>query len=247
MGSRFVNAFNFLTVLPLFRAREVGPEEMGRSMAAFPLVGLVLGVIAALLHLFVTSLFSPLVEGGLLVVFFFWATGGLHMDGVADTVDGMMSGKGRERALEIMKDSRTGAHGAAAVALAALLKVAAFSELPYEAKLPSLVVFPVIARGLMPFMAYGAKYARPSGGLGALFTEHVKAPTLYISMVLTLLISLAAGYSGVFAFFVAWAWVAFLKNRFHSKLGGITGDTLGFTEETGEIAALLAMQVFYFF
>lgn len=244
MFSRFVNAFNFLTVLPLFRPREVPAQEMGRSMVAFPLVGLVLGIIAVVLHLFITSRFPPMVEGCLIVAFFFWATGGLHMDGVADTADGMMSGKNRERALEIMKDSRTGAHGAAAASLVIILKISAFGFLPDEAKPAALLIVPALARGLMPYMAYGATYARAQGGLGSLFTEHVKETTLYLAMLITILISLLAGVSGLFAFFVTWSWVAFLKNRFHSKLGGITGDTLGFTEETSEIVALLALHLF---
>ncbi|TAL18355.1 adenosylcobinamide-GDP ribazoletransferase [bacterium] len=243
MPGRFKTAFSFLTVIPLFKPEMVKSEELGRSISAFPLVGAALGLLMAVLHLFITSRLPSMLEGALLTAFLFWVTGGLHMDGVADTADGLMSGKNPERALEIMKDSRTGAHGAAAVTLVILAKAAAIGYLPAEMKLSALLAVPAIARGTMAYMAYQATYARPGGGLGTPFTEFVDDATLYKALGLAALISLAAGLSGLVAFVVTWGWVALLKNRFHSKLGGITGDLLGFTVETGEIAALVALHI----
>ena len=89
MGSRFAVAFQFLTVLPLFRARVFDPRELARSMAAFPLVGLALGGGLLLVHGVLGGRFPPVVEGAVLTALLAAATGGLHLDGFADTVDGL--------------------------------------------------------------------------------------------------------------------------------------------------------------
>ncbi len=243
MASRFAVAFQFLTAIPLFRAREFTPRELARSMAAFPLVGLALGLGLAAVHGLGGHRLPGALEGAVLVALLAWATGAFHLDGLADTVDGLAGGWTRERALEIMKDSRVGSVGAAALSLALVTKALALGLLPDPVKVWGLVLTPAAARGAVVYLAYGSTYARPQGGLGTPYTEHLDRRTLGLALLGSALPCLALGWVGLAAFAVVVAWAGWLKGFFHRRLGGVTGDVLGFAEETGEIAFLLTLHV----
>jgi len=210
-------------------------------MAAFPLVGLTLGMLLGVVHAVVGFVFPPMVEGALLVAILAYVTGGFHLDGLSDTFDGVGGGWTRERSLEIMKDSRIGAFGAIALSVTILLKASAIGYLPDEFKFFALLAMPAAARGGVVFLAYKSIYARDVAGLGTPYTEHLDNHTVATTLGLSALISLLVGFKGLLAFAVVWAWAAFLKGYFHRKLGGITGDILGFAEETGEVLFLLTL------
>ena len=84
MIQRFGTAFQFLTAIPFFEVKEFTEEELAKSMVAFPLVGATLGLMLALVHFFIGQHLPPMVEGVLLVALLAWATGGFHLDGVAE-------------------------------------------------------------------------------------------------------------------------------------------------------------------
>lgn len=241
MFERFEVAFQFLTLLPVFRARRVSSEELARSMAAFPLVGLCLGLVLWLVHALVGRLLPGLVEGVLATVLLAAATGALHLDGVADTVDGLAGGWTPERALEIMKDSRTGAVGAAALCLTLVAKVALFGTLPAAWAGRAFLLTPAVARAGVVWLAYRSTYARPSGGLAKPYTEHLDQRTVALALAASALPALLLGWRGLAAFAVALGWSQVLKRFFHRRLGGVTGDVLGFAEETGELLFLLTL------
>ena len=243
MFARFEAAFQFLTVLPLFRARRLEPEELARSMGAFPLVGLALGGGLVAVHLLVGRLLPGLLEGALLVALLSLATGALHLDGVADTLDGLAGGWTPERALEIMKDSRIGAVGAVGLVLVLIAKVSALGLLPAGVAGRALLLTPAVARGSVVWLAYGSTYARPSGGLGTPYTEHLDAATVRLALLGSGLPCLALGWRGVVAFGLTLAYAQGLKRWFHQRLGGVTGDVLGFAEETGELLFLLVIHL----
>ena len=245
MTSRFGVAFQFLTILPLFEAREFSSRDLARSMAAFPLVGLALGGGLLVFHLLLGRHMPGALEGAVLVALLAWATGAFHLDGVADTVDGLAGGWTRERALEIMKDSRTGAVGAAALVLVILVKSLGLGLLPASVLPLAILVTPAVARGSVVWMAHGSTYARPAGGLGTPYTEHLDAATVQWALLGSGLPCLLLGWRGLVAFAATLAYTAWLKRRFHARLGGITGDVLGFAEETGEILFLLALHIMY--
>jgi adenosylcobinamide-GDP ribazoletransferase len=239
---RYAIAFQFLTVLPVFPAREFSGRDLARSMAAFPLVGATLGALLAGTHWLLGYRLPPMLEGALLVALLAWVTGGLHLDGVADTVDGIGGGRGvRERALEIMKDSRIGALGASALMLTILLKAAGLGYLPEEMKLAGIFATPAAARGAVVLLAFRSPYARPSGGLGTAYTEHLDPFTLALAVAISGALSLVLGWQGAVAFALVLFYALILKLYFRIRLGGVTGDTLGFAEETGEIVFLLAL------
>ena len=137
-------AFRYLTVLPLPRSRVVG--DLGRAAGWFPVVGLGLGVCLALASLAVDRVVPPGVGAMLLVALWVGLTGGLHLDGLADTCDGLGGGWSRERTLTIMRDARSGPYGVTAIVLLLGLKAAALASLPEGLAWRALVLAPVLAR-----------------------------------------------------------------------------------------------------
>jgi len=245
LSSRFVVAFQFLTAIPLFAAREFTPRELARSMGAFPLVGLVLGGALVVFHWVAGHRLPGALEGAVLVGLLAWATGGFHLDGLADTADGLAGGWTRERALEIMKDSRVGAVGATALVLAVVTKMLALGLLPSSILVVAILITPAVARGSVVYMAFGSTYARPQSGLGTPYTEHLDSGTLQLALLGSGIPCLLLGWKGLLAFGLTLLYTCWLKGFFHRRFGGVTGDTLGFAEETGEILFLLSLHLLY--
>ncbi|MHB8766170.1 MAG: adenosylcobinamide-GDP ribazoletransferase [Deferrisomatales bacterium] len=244
MVARFTAAFQFLTVLPLFPARELTPRELARSMGAFPLVGLSLGAGLVVFHWVAGQRLPGALEGAVLVALLAWATGAFHLDGLADTADGLAGGWTRERALEIMKDSRTGAVGAAALAVAVVTKALALGLLPEGAKVLGLLTAPAVGRGAVVWLARGSTYARPGGGLAA-YAQHLDGATVRLALLSSGVPCLLRGWRGVAAWGLTVLYAGWLRGVFHRRLGGITGDVLGLAAETGEIAFLLALHLLW--
>ncbi|HBI22761.1 MAG TPA: adenosylcobinamide-GDP ribazoletransferase, partial [Nitrospiraceae bacterium] len=96
-------AFGFLTVFPIPLKRTLLPGDMGKSMAFFPVVGVILGGILLLADKTLLSIFPRSVADLILISLLALITGGVHLDGLADTFDGLYGGKTREEALSIMK------------------------------------------------------------------------------------------------------------------------------------------------
>src|SRR5262245_55001375 len=137
-----VAAFAFLTRLPVW-AGPLRDADLGRSVSFFPLVGLVLGLVLTGLGSLMSGALSPPLAATLLVALLAGMTGGLHLDGVADVFDALGGGRGdRKRMLDIMRDSRIGAHGAAALVLLLLAKIFAVAQLLEHRDLPALLAFP---------------------------------------------------------------------------------------------------------
>lgn len=242
MRCTFPLALTFLTVLPWRGLGEVGPGDLARSMFWFPWVGLILGLIfwGALLGL--QSIFSPMVAAALLLTLTVLATRGLHLDGLADTVDGLGGGGTPEKRLAIMKDSRLGAFGAVSLFLALILKYSCFLAWAVDRPGPGLILYPVLSRWGMVLLAYLSPYARPEGGLGQAMTRGVSGRVLQgaslSALVLALLISRLGGLLLLIAAVVA-VWL--LSFYFQKKLGGITGDVLGAANEVSEILVLVGL------
>ena len=128
-GRRLTLAVTFLTGIPLKVEGEVGPGDLWGSMGWYPLVGLTMGLAAWAVYAGLVSFLPGLVAATLVVILLELLTRGLHLDGLMDTADGILSGAPRERALELMKDHNVGAMGVAAAVLLLVLKVAALGAL----------------------------------------------------------------------------------------------------------------------
>lgn len=237
----FLLAFQFLTIIPVPVKLRCEADDMGRATAWFPLAGLSIGGILLLADIAIAPLFPRQLADAMLIALLALLTGGLHLDGLADVFDGLAARGNKERFLSIMKDSRVGAIGVVGLVLALLLKYSALLALPVYMKRPSLLFFPAAARFCQVVLLSGSRSAR-SDGLGSavllgMRPQHLLAATAIILPVTWLTLKLA----GVFALLSATAWAALVKLWFQKRLGGITGDIVGFMSEIAEILILLTI------
>jgi adenosylcobinamide-GDP ribazoletransferase len=239
MKITFPLALTFLTVFPWPRLGKVTAGDLARSLFWFPWVGAILGLIyygaGALLIRFVL----PPAAAALLLVLTVLLTRGLHLDGLADTADGLGGGSTPEARLAIMKDSRLGAFGAVSLVLVLLLKFAFLQSALSLALLHGLVLFPLISRWGLVLLSGLAPYARPGGGLGQAMTEGATLPLIAGATASALLLSfLAGGCPGLIILGLAGLLVWGLSWYFRKKLQGITGDVYGAVNEVLETFVL---------
>ena len=233
-------ALGFLTIIPLPLNREVRPVDMGRSMACFPLAGAIIGGILAGMSAVLSTVLPRSVADFILIAALALITGGLHLDGLADTFDGLYGGKTREEALAIMKDSRVGAIGVVSLIFVIILKYITLLSVPAGLKYTALVVMPALSRWSMVLAAYLSGYARPTGGTGRDFIETVSPMSLLIATAFALITGIG-GLEWKGGLIILWIggltiiWVIY----FHRRLGGVTGDTLGAINEVNEAMVLL--------
>jgi adenosylcobinamide-GDP ribazoletransferase len=177
----------------------------------------------------------------LLLCFTVWVTAGLHLDGLADTADGLGGGQTPAECRRIMKDSRLGTFGAASLVLVLLLKFTFLLGLPQGEAARGLILFPLVSRWGLVLLAYLSPYARPEGGLGQAMTEGVSTRALAGATASALILAfLAFGFRGLAILAVA-AFATWLLSRyFLKKVGGVTGDVLGATNELLEVLTLAA-------
>jgi len=236
----FVAAVQFLTVVPIRKAYEA--DEIGRGAVWFPVVGLLIGLAAAAVYgLTEAYLFPRLVAQVLGIVALAAASGGFHLDGLADSADGMLSARPRERALEIMRDSRIGTMGTLALLTVLGLKSGALVTLSHEATLHALILAPVAGRCMLVLGLARQPYARPEGGLASVFLVHRRVwqgwwALLFLVAVAATLFGWAGLAIGLAVWVVTLAFNAYCRRR----IGGITGDTLGAACELAELTVLLA-------
>jgi len=238
----FPLALTFLTVFPWRRMGEVGYGDLARSLFWFPWVGLILGLGFWGALLFLQGIFPSAAAAALLLTLTVLATRGLHLDGLADTVDGLGGGRTPQESMAIMKDSRLGAFGAVSLFLALLLKFAFFLAWADKDLGPGLILYPVLSRWGMVFLAYLSPYARSEGGLGQAMTTGVTGRVLLgatLSALALALLTFQAG--GLFLLAAAAAATWLLSIYFQKRLGGVTGDVLGAANEVLEILMLAGL------
>jgi len=232
-------AMQFLTIIPLPFAPRCEGSDMGRSMRWFPLVGLTIGVLLAVLDRVLALVLPAPLVALLLVTALAVITGALHLDGVADVADGFGARGGRERFLAVMKDSSTGAIGAVGVALVLLLKSQALLQLTPEMGHSAIILFPAAARFAQVVLTAGALHAR-ADGLGATFAAGAGYRETAVAAATTFTAGwLLLGPKGVLCCIVVTLFALVCRKYFHHRLGGITGDIIGATSEVAEIVFLL--------
>lgn len=239
MKCTFPLALTFLTVLPWPRLGAVTPEDLARSLFWFPWVGLILGLLHWGVGAALIKHFPGPAAAGLLLTFTVLITRGLHLDGLADTLDGLGGGRTPESRLAIMKDSRLGAFGALGLILALLLKYTFFLALLEQKLWKGLVLVPVVSRFALVLLAFLSSYARREGGLGQALTEGATFPRTAGTAACTLILAfLLGGWGGLAVTALAGLMVWGLAAWFQKTLGGVTGDVYGATLEVLEIMGL---------
>jgi adenosylcobinamide-GDP ribazoletransferase len=231
-----------LTSLPLPGKTEAAPRQLGRATAWFPLVGLAIGGVLALLNWLLGFILPPGVVGALIIAALVLLTGALHLDGLADTGDGIAGHKTAEERRAVMRDSRTGAFGVVGIVIILLAKYAALVNIPEAMITATLVFVPAVSRWAMVYAIFAFRYARPEG-LGTAFKPATRWPQFTIATVITF-----AAAAGLFPFFSLtglllipgiWIITTLLAFYFKRKFAGLTGDTYGAINEIGEAAGLI--------
>ncbi|MGG1514358.1 adenosylcobinamide-GDP ribazoletransferase [Paenibacillus oryzisoli] len=251
-----VAAFQFLTRLPIPLQIDYNEAVFRRSVVFYPLAGAVIGGLLYGAGALLTHLLPPLPAAALLLGLWIALTGGLHLDGLMDTADGVLSHRSRERMLEIMKDSRVGAMGVIVCVMHVLVKLSLLYTWLEMLKSDAggswrlgIILAPMWSRWFMVAAIQGWPYARKEAGLGSLFqsvTPRFTSASLGVALLTTTLVACIAG-QGVSeasqlllgaALLTVLAGVA-IGAYFARKLGGQTGDTYGALNELLESVILL--------
>lgn len=239
MKCTFPLALTFLTVLPWPRLGEVTARDLARSLFWFPWVGLLLGLIYWGAGAGLSRFFPASAAAAILLALTVLLTRGLHLDGLADTVDGLGGGATPEARLAIMKDSHLGAFGAISLVLVLLLKFAFLVALTGNGLWRGLVLFPLISRWGLVLLAAVSSYARPGGGLGQAMTDGASPGLTAGATASALVLSfLAGGFPGLLLLALGGLVVWGLSRYFQHRLGGITGDVYGAANEVLETLVL---------
>jgi adenosylcobinamide-GDP ribazoletransferase len=208
-------------------------------MAYFPFVGLALGALLCGAYLLLSLLNLPaLAVTIILVVALIAVTGGMHLDGLSDTADAFLSGKPKERMLEIMRDPHAGAMGVLAIVSIILLKVALLYSFSFPLAFNALLLICILSRWSMVFSVFLSPYARQEGK-ARVFISGMSVKIFLISTLAAVILSfLAWGIKGLLVLLII-AGVTYLSNRSVTrKIGGITGDIIGALSEINEVVVL---------
>ncbi len=234
-------AVMFLTRLPVPAQADPPDDQLARAARHFPVVGLIVGLIAGLVWLIALPFFGASVAAGLAIASGVLTTGALHEDGLADTCDGLGGGATRERALEIMRDSRIGAYGAIGLILSIGLRWAALAMLSPWTGFAALVAAHAISRTMVVATIATAAYARDDGTAREV-ADGVEGGEVAITLILcTFIACVSAGWAGIYALVAAVVAGGFVIALLIRKLRGYTGDGLGAVEQVAEIAAIITL------
>ena len=246
-ASQFLNALRFMTIVPVAPSNDaIEPDWLSRCVKYFPVVGVGVGLVSAIVLLIATRMWGPMVASLLAVAASIAVTGALHEDGLADTADGLGGGWTVEKRLAIMKDSRIGTYGVIALVFGMALRVGALAELPVWAGAAALVAAHAAARVTPALVMNRLSYAGDTASMKVSYADApVSASELQFALaaaacallplafvsILSVLSGLLLG-AALAAALAAWA---------RRLIGGYTGDVLGAVEQVFEIGFLLGV------
>jgi adenosylcobinamide-GDP ribazoletransferase len=265
----FLWALNFLTIIPTGKRWCVIEPKVGNVAFWFPIIGLLTGFMLTFVYIPITHIFPHLVADALILIIYIFVTGGFHLDGLADTCDGLFGGNTREKRLDIMRDSQIGSYGSLCLICTVGLKyICLISIDPKSIADLSIVSDYYTVKDVNPVYLYACEkgkvlffmcaigrwsqvlgaglssYARDSSGTGQIIVENVKIRHgLISSLIPGILIFLFCGIKGIFIFFIVLIVVVLLVSYIKKKIGGMTGDTLGAINEVSELTVLLTFLV----
>ena len=233
-------ALQLLTRLPVPTVPQPSERDYGRSVLAYPLVGLLIGAILLLLHLALANT-PTLLAAALLLTTWVAITGALHLDGLADCVDAWVGGYGdRERTLTILKDPASGPMAVSALVLTLLLKFSALTVLLQQAPGWWLLIAPLLGRTSLVAAFVFIPYVRDHG-IGAAHARQLPRYPAVAVLVLTCAALLPLGWPGLSALAATViVFIAIRRATLH-RLGGFTGDVAGALCEITETVTLLAL------
>ncbi len=234
-------AAQFLTIAPI-RIKQVEERDLAASLLYFPAVGLLLGLLLMLAgHILIYLGLQAWVVGIVLVFLLIVATGGIHLDGLADTVDALAGGRDREHMLQIMRDPHVGVMGVLSLIIVVLLKIAFLVSLDTHTFLSALPVMCMFSRWSMVFLMFVFPYARQEGK-AKVYMQKRDIGIFISSLIITLICALVLMGPKMVIILAVVAVFAYESGFFISrKINGITGDTIGGISEVLEIITLFCI------
>ena len=240
MIKSLISAIGFLTIIPTPKKYS---GEFKHSVIFFPIVGLIIGGIIITVKTFGAPIFPEAVLNLFIVFTFIIVTGGLHLDGLADTVDGFYAGRKKEDILRIMDDPHIGAMGVIAIVFSLMTRYLAVLSIPKNILISGLILSPVAGRWAMVLLMKISKPAKEDG-LGNFFMKNIMNTDFIISGILSILIMFFLfGLKGILIFSAVSLIVLTFSKYYNRKIGGITGDNLGAISEITELAALIFLSM----
>jgi adenosylcobinamide-GDP ribazoletransferase len=252
MYKNFITALQFLTIFTVKKDHDVEEGDLAKSMVYFPVVGFLIGVLLINADkVFALIALPHPIATFLLVIISAIITRAIHIDGLADTLDGLMGGSDHSSRLAIMKDSRLGTAGALGIFFVLFLKYLCLNTLYESDRTGALLVSPVVARWAQTLMVFNAEYGR-GRGMGKAFVGHLRSSGLAAASALAIGLSafvvVRLDARSIVLFFILICGVALLtylgKRYLVRKLGGVTGDAIGAMSELNEALVLLLFVIF---
>lgn len=241
------DALSFLTILPFPcpLASDQAQDRMVKALAWFPLVGALIGAAGGGIGWLAWRGFGQAIGAWGSLAAMALLTGGLHLDGFADTMDGLGAWKDREKTLEVMRDSRIGATGAAGLIFLLAIQWSAIRQMAPEFWVPALTGIGALSRFSMVLSAQFFKYVPGRSGVGRLVTDRRSPGSVTIALSLAIGIALACfGLKSGITLMAGGIAVSWLLNLLFTRwLGGVTGDTMGAVNEMVTTALLLLLLV----
>lgn len=244
----YINDFllyvQFFTRIPVNKELECSDENFIRGSSFFPIIALIIGGIQYLVYLFCNKFLPPSITSIFVVLTAVLLTGALHMDGLGDVCDGFFAFKGgKEKIIEIMKDSRIGAYCCIAIVIDILFKYQLI-KLAIESFTPEMIIIaPVMGRLAVVLISTIGKPAKETGS-GNLFIGRISWQKLIVTSVIAILIqAIFITPKAIIINMITVLVVTYLFNMFcNSKINGLTGDTLG---AINEIVEILILTIFF--
>ncbi|HCX65710.1 MAG TPA: adenosylcobinamide-GDP ribazoletransferase [Eubacteriaceae bacterium] len=230
----FLIALSFFTRIPIQLKKEVTTDDFYRSMKLIAFVGMVVGGVLYMAAR-LTESFDPPVTAVFLIVVSLFLTGGIHLDGYMDSLDGMLSNRPKEEVFQIMKDSRVGAFGAIGMVLLLLVYFVFFQFVSFTA----LLLMPVVGRGCAVLSASMTRYAKENKQLGGRFVDDMTFKDFLWTFIFALLLAAFIDWRLIPVTMGTFALAALLTKWIEGKIDGTTGDTIGFVIESGQMMFLM--------
>lgn len=239
---QFIILIQFMTRIPIPLKTSYSEKKLGKSIKFFPLVGLIIGLILYFTNfLIITYLknifYNKTIIAIFLIILEILIVGIIHIDGLADTFDGLFSYAKKEKMLEIMKDSRIGTNGTVILILYFITKTTLTSEI-IMINPKYLIICPIIARLSTPVNAGLSNYARKSGMSNSIISENGIFEAIFSLALSTILVFYIISIKGIITIFIAFIFIIIFMLNVRKKIDGITGDTMGACLELTSILVL---------
>jgi adenosylcobinamide-GDP ribazoletransferase len=242
----FLTAIKFLTILPVGKKSAFQDGELSKSAIYFPLVGALIGLLLVTVDFIFRPIFPDLIVNLIILITLISITGALHLDGFMDSIDGLFSGKDKDRILEIMRDSKVGSFAVLAVICLLSLKLSFLNEIQPNIRYSTLILMPALSRWSVVCLAKIYPYARKITGIGKPFAKLVGTRELIgATLLMAILIGLFFQLKGIIVWLIVFIALFLLSRWINKKISGMTGDTYGAIIETLEVVILISVYFIY--